>query len=101
MKNRIVKALIMLTCMTSCTHNHNGDYNYTEEYINLNKVTDAITNDVVDSISYLGLPDINGNIPVNVNKLYVVNGTIYIGDCWRSKVFAYDRKSGVPKFVLD
>ena len=101
MKNRIVKALIMLTCMTSCTHNHNGDYNYTEEYINLNKVTDAITNDVVDSISYLGLSDINGNIPVNVNKLYVVNGTIYIGDCWHSKVFAYDRKSGVPKFVLD
>lgn len=106
MKNIFVKnTVLILGCLSmicACSINHdNSCLNLSETSICLDGVDQASINDLVDSIYYMGLSDINGEIPVMIDKLYAIDGMMYIGDFRQGKVFAYDKKSGSPRFIID
>ncbi len=96
-------AVLSIICIiTACkTKNVENEPDVPIIEINLGEITDAITNDIVDSIYYVGLPHIDGNIPVSIDKIIVSDGLIYTADCRHGKIFAHEETTGKPKFAID
>lgn len=95
---RLLASLLLILSIQSC--GHKTTHPVDKYKITLDAKSSYTLSDVVDSVTYLALPDIDGHFIKRPNKIRFVDGRIYLFDSNQGLVCVYDSATGAPVTAL-